>query len=132
MADSATDLCGTSARELAELVRRRAVSAREVVEAHLDRIAAVNPSVNAIVTLCAEAALVRAGTLDAELVRSGPVGPLHGVPIAHKDLVDTAGIRTTYGSLLFANHVPSRDQLLVERCRAAGAVLIGKTNTPEF
>ncbi|HUY98478.1 MAG TPA: amidase [Verrucomicrobiae bacterium] len=126
------DLCSTSARELARLLRARRVSAREVVGAHLARIAAVNPSLNAIVTLCADTALARAADLDQQIVRAGPVGALHGLPIAHKDLVDTAGVRTTYGSLLFANHVPTRDHLLVERTRAAGAVMMGKTNTPEF
>ena len=96
---------------------------------HLERIEAVNPRVNAIVTLLdPELALQAAAEADAE----PPRGVLHGLPIAVKDLEDTAGMRTTYGSPLFADHVPEHDSLLVERLRAAGAIVIGKTNTPEF
>ena len=117
-----------SATELAGLIRTRQVSAVEAVRACLDRIDQVNPHVNAIVTLAAEQALDAAKAADAR----EPDGPLHGVPVAHKDLVDTAGIRTTYGSPVYADHVPDRDELIVERLRAAGAISIGKTNTPEF
>lgn len=117
-----------SATELARLIRARQVSAVEVVQAHLDRIEQVNPHVNAIVTLVAEQALDAAEAADAR----EPDGPLHGLPVAHKDLVDTAGIRTTYGSPLFARHVPEEDALIVRRLRAAGAITMGKTNTPEF
>ena len=119
---------GRTATELAAGIRAREFSAREVVEAHLARIDVVNPRVNAIVTLDAEGALRRADEADA----SAPQGVLHGLPIAVKDLEDTAGMRTTYGSPLFASHVPDSDSLLVERLRAAGAIVIGKTNTPEF
>jgi len=120
---------GRTATELAAGLRARELSAREVMEAHLERIAAVNPRVNAIVTLLEpELALAAAGEAD----RSEPRGVLHGLPIAVKDLEDTAGMRTTYGSPLFAEHVPAEDSLLVERLRAAGAIVIGKTNTPEF
>ncbi|WP_327583138.1 amidase [Nonomuraea sp. NBC_00507] len=117
-----------SATELAHLIRTRHVSAVEVVQACLDRIEEVNPRVNAIVTLVAEQALAAAGRADAR----EPEGPLHGLPVAHKDLVDTAGIRTTYGSPLFAGNVPGQDDLIVRRLRAAGAITVGKTNTPEF
>jgi amidase len=119
---------GRTATELAAGLRAREFSAREVMEAHLARIEAVNPRVNAIVTLDAEGALGAAEAADA----SAPRGALHGLPIAVKDLEDTAGMRTTYGSPLFAEHVPEADSLLVERLRAAGAIVIGKTNTPEF
>jgi amidase len=119
---------GRTATELAAGLRSREFSAREVLEAHLERIDAVNPRVNAIVTLDAEGALRRADEADA----GEPAGVLHGLPIAVKDLEDTAGMRTTYGSPLFAEHVPEADSLLVERLRAAGAIVIGKTNTPEF
>ena len=119
---------GRTATELAAGLRAREFSAREVLEAHLERIDAVNPRVNAIVTLDAEGALRRADEADAR----EPAGVLHGLPIAVKDLEDTAGMRTTYGSPLFADHVPEADSLLVERLRAAGAIVIGKTNTPEF
>ncbi|MFI6484450.1 amidase [Nonomuraea sp. NPDC050663] len=117
-----------SAVEQARLIRTRQVSAVELVQAHLDRIEQVNPDINAIVTLTAQSALERAKEADASV----PRGPLHGLPIAHKDLVDTAGIRTTYGSRQFADHVPDADDLIVTRLRAAGAITIGKTNTPEF
>ncbi|WP_433442011.1 amidase [Nonomuraea sp. CA-141351] len=117
-----------SATELAHLIKSRQVSAVEVVQAHLDRIEQVNPHVNAIVTLVAEQALDAAKAAD----EREPAGPLHGLPVAHKDLVDTAGIRTTYGSPLFADNVPAQDDVIVQRLRAAGAITIGKTNTPEF
>jgi amidase len=119
---------GRTATDLAAGIRAREFSAREVMESHLERIAAVNPRVNAIVTLDPELALRLADEAD----RSEPRGVLHGLPIAVKDLEPTAGMRTTWGSPLYADHVPSHDSLLVERLRAAGALIIGKTNTPEF
>jgi amidase len=121
-----------TARELSRAIRERELSAREVVGAHLERIEAVNPKLNAIVSFRPEAALAEADAADQRMARGEPVGPLHGLPIAIKDLMDTAGIRTTYGSKLFAEHVPQADSLLVARVRAAGAVLVGKTNTPEL
>jgi amidase len=127
-----TELCDLPATVLARMLRDREVSAREVLAAHLDRIASVNPTVNAIVTLVPELAAARAAEADDAIVAGAPLGPLHGLPIAHKDLVATAGIRTTAGSPIFAEAVPEEDDLLVERARAAGAVLLGKTNTPEF
>jgi amidase len=127
-----TDLCFATARELSRALRRREVSAREVVQAHLDQIDRVNPEVNAVVTLVAERALAEAAAADDRLTAGEPVGPLHGLPVAHKDIHDTAGIRTTYGSPLLADNVPARDDLVVERMRAAGAITIGKTNVPEF
>ncbi|MEV0584861.1 amidase family protein [Nonomuraea sp. NPDC050310] len=117
-----------SASEMLTLLRTRQISAVELTRAHLDRIAKVNPELNAIVTLSAESALRQAAEAD----RRAPEGLLHGLPIAHKDLVDTAGVRTTYGSPLFAGHVPAEDDLIVRRLRAAGAISLGKTNTPEF
>ena len=120
---------GRTATELAAGIRAREFSVREVMEAHLARIAAVNPRVNAIVTLLdPEGALRAADEADA----GEPRGVLHGLPIAVKDLEDTAGMRTTYGSPLFADARAGADSLLVERLRAAGAIVIGKTNTPEF
>ncbi|MBB3732242.1 amidase [Nonomuraea dietziae] len=123
-----TELHYLTATEMVRLLRAREISAVELMRAHLARIEQVNPAVNAIVTLVAERALEAAAAADA----SEPKGPLHGVPVAHKDLVDTAGVRTTYGSPLFADHVPESDDILVERLRNAGAIAIGKTNTPEF
>jgi amidase len=121
-----------SARELRDLIAARELSAVEVLEAHLARIEEVNPRVNAIVTLVPERALAEAAELDARAARGEPLGLLHGLPVAIKDLMDTAGIRTTYGSPIFADHVPDRDALIVQRLRAAGAVVVGKTNAPEF
>ena len=126
------DLCDLTARELATQLRRKRVSARELMTAHLSRIDRVNPALNAIVTLLPDAALERADAADAALARGEDVGPLHGLPIAHKDLFVTAGIRTTFGSRVFATHVPDNTALIVERERRAGAITIGKTNTPEF
>jgi amidase len=130
--EPAAGLCALPAREQARLIRTRAASSREVVQAHLDRIAAVNPVLNAIVTLDPELALAGADAADRALAAGAEPGPLHGLPIAVKDLLDVAGMRTTYGSTLFADHVPDADSLLVGRLRRAGAIVIGKTNTPEF
>jgi amidase len=113
-------------------VRAGELSARDLVQAHLDRIEAVNPKLNAIVTLVPERALAWAAEADERQARGEALGPLHGLPIAHKDLVMTAGIRTTMGSSLLADHVPRTDDLIVERLRAAGAITLGKTNVPEF
>jgi amidase len=125
-------LCYLSAVDLAARVRTGQVSARDVVAAHLARIERVNPKVNAIVTLVAERAMADAARADDAQARKASLGPLHGLPVAHKDLVDTAGIRTTRGSPFYRDHVPARDALIVSRIRAAGAITLGKTNTPEF
>src|SRR5262249_20723839 len=118
--------------ELARLIRAKELTARDVMAAHLDRIAAVNPRVNAIVTLVADRAMADAREADEKLARGDAVGPLHGLPIAHKDLQPTKGIRTTWGSPIFEHFIPDQDSLVVERLRAAGAITVGKTNTPEF
>ncbi len=125
-------LCMTPATELAGQLRAGQLSAREVLAAHLDRIDRVNPAVNAIITLLPEQAMARAAALDDAFAAGGPVGPLHGLPIAHKDQLPTAGVLSTSGSPLFADFVPAHDALLVRRVRDAGAVMIGKTNMPEF
>ncbi len=129
---SDAEICFLTATELARRVREREVAALEVMEAHLRRIERVNPRVNAIVTLLPERAMAGARAADEALARGEAVGPLHGLPIAHKDLVPTKGIRTTFGSPLFADFVPEEDALIVERLRGGGAITIGKTNTPEF
>src|SRR5580692_2406130 len=126
------DLCATPAVDLARLIRSRELSAAELLAAVLARIEAVNPSLIAIVTLAAEQAQARAAELDAQAARGSFAGPLHGLPIAVKDLAETAGIRTTFGSPLFASFVPDFDAPHVARLKQAGAVVIGKTNTPEF
>jgi amidase len=122
-----TDLDGV---ELRPLLQRGQISAVEVTNAYLQRISLINDQVNAIVTLDPDRALAEAERLDSSPVQAR--GYLHGMPIAIKDLVDTRGMRTTYGSPLYRNHVPTRDSLLVSRVRQAGAIVIGKTNTPEF
>ena len=126
------ELCDLTAMDLAARIRRRQVSAREVMAAHLARIARVNPKINAVVTLVADRAMADATKADERQAHGGALGPLHGLPVAHKDLVDTAGIRTTYGSPLYRDHVPTADALIVKRIRDAGAITLGKTNTPEF
>ena len=128
----ASELCYTEATELASMIREKRVSCLEVMQAHLAQIERVNPQLNAIVTLLPERAIEGAKAADAALAKGGATGPLHGLPIAHKDLVPTKGIRTTQGSPIYADHVPDEDGLIVQRLRAAGAITIGKTNTPEF
>jgi amidase len=127
-----SDLCLLDAVAIAGMLRRREVSAREVVAAHIARVEAFDPVINAIVTRTFDAALSRAAAADEAMAGGRPLGLLHGLPVAHKDLADTAGVRTTYGSPLFADHVPDRDALVVERMARAGAISLGKTNTPEF
>ncbi|CAO3404210.1 amidase [Azospirillum palustre] len=124
-----TPLWREGAVALAARLARRELSAREAVEAHLDRIAAAEPALSAFLTVATDEALARADALDA---LPSPTGPLHGVPVAVKDLTDTAGIRTTYGSALYADHVPADSDIAVARIEAAGGIVIGKTNTPEF
>jgi len=118
--------------ELARLYRARKVSPLEVVQALLERIDAVNPQVNAFVTLAREAALWEARRATAALKRGATLPPLFGIPVGIKDVTPTRGIRTTFGSMLFQDHVPEADALVVERLREAGAIVLGKTNTPEF
>jgi len=126
------DVCRQTARELARRIRSKELSARDVVSAHLAHIDRVNPKVNAIVTLVADQAIEQARQADEALAHGAAVGPLHGLPIACKDLQPTTGIRTTFGSPLFKDFVPEEDSLLVERLKLAGAIIVGKTNTPEF
>ena len=127
-----TDIKFMTAVELAQRIRSRELSCTEVMQAHLDQIDRVNPKVNAIVTYQPERALEGAKAADESLQRGDSVGVLHGLPVAHKDLVDTAGVRTTYGSPIYADHIPEQDALMVERLKQAGAISVGKTNTPEF
>ena len=130
--NEAPEICRLCARELVSRIRTREIPVRDVLAAHLKQIERVNPRVNAIVTLVAEQATARAREADESLVRGDASGPLHGLPIAHKDLQLTRGVRTTFGSRIFRDFVPSMDSLLVERIRQAGAIMLGKTNTPEF
>jgi amidase len=122
----------STAREQAAAVRRKEISARELLDLHLARIAERNPELNAIVSLDEDRARDGAKQADEALARGDHVGPLHGLPFAFKDTHLVAGWRTTFGSPLFKDFVPDRDELIVERVRAAGVVVIGKTNVPEF
>ncbi|GAA0401878.1 amidase [Streptomyces luteireticuli] len=126
------ELIFRTARELVLLMVTRQVSAREVLEAHLDRIGRVNPAVNAVVTLVPDLARKRAAQADASIARGVRLGPLHGLPVLHKDLAATRGIRTTRGSVIFEDDVPGSSTLVVRRLADAGAVTLGKTNVPEF
>ncbi|MDI1360532.1 amidase [Methylotenera sp.] len=120
------------ATTLARLIKTKEITSREVVQAHLDRIAAVNPKVNAIVTLLGEQALDAADEAQKAVMSGAKLGPLHGVPFTAKDALDTVGVPTKRGSKLFENYVPEKDATSVARFKAAGGILLAKTNLPEF
>jgi Asp-tRNA(Asn)/Glu-tRNA(Gln) amidotransferase A subunit family amidase len=126
------DVCWMSAVDLAGAIRARRLSPVEVTRAVLARIEATNPRLNAFCTVAAERALADARAAEAAVLRGEAPGVLHGLPISFKDLTATAGIRTTMGSRIFEHWVPDEDAIVVERARRAGAVVLGKTNTPEF
>ncbi|HEX5107683.1 MAG TPA: amidase [Vicinamibacterales bacterium] len=128
-----SDLCFMSATELVRLIQARRLSARELMQAHLDRISLVNPALNAIVAkLDDERCLALAAAADERAARREPLPPLHGLPIAFKDLQAATGFPFTRGSLIYQHEMPGEDSVLVDRLRRAGAVPIGKTNVPEF
>ncbi len=126
------DLAFMSASDLSAAIRARRVSPVEVVDAVLERIGRLNPRLNAFSTLTAESARREAREAEAAVMRGDRLGPLHGVPVSIKDLVITRGVRTTFGSWIYAENIPAEDAPLVERLKAAGAILVGKTTTPEF
>ncbi|MBX6745293.1 MAG: amidase, partial [Acetobacteraceae bacterium] len=126
------ELAFVSAAELAALIRSRQVSPVEVMRVTLERAEASQPVVNAFITLCPEQAMAAARAAEAVVMCGDDLPPLHGVPLSVKDLVPTAGVRTTWGSRIFADHVPTQDAAVVARLKAAGAILFGKTTTPEF
>ena len=126
------DLCFLSALEMLSAVKKKKLSPVEIIEAVLARIEKINPKVNAYCTVIPEMAREAAKKAEAAVMRKGKVGPLHGIPVSIKDLTPTAGIRTTWGSKIFENFVPEEDALIVQRLKSAGAIVIGKTNTPEF
>jgi amidase len=132
LAADAPDICFLPAGEIVALIRRKKLSAREVLTAHLKQIERVNPRVNAIVTLTADQAIENARKADEAQARGVSLGPLHGLPVVHKDLFDTAGVRTTYGSRILKDNIPKQDAIIVERIAKAGAISVGKSNTPEF
>jgi amidase len=127
-----TELARKSARELAALIKARRASPLEVLDAHLEVIARFNPKLNAIVTLAADRAREDARATEAALMRGDDLGPLAGLPVAIKDITSTAGIRTTFGSPRYGNHIPAEDAEVVRRLKTAGAIVLAKTNTPEF
>ena len=127
-----SDICFSTAVNLTQRIRKKELSVREVLEAHLAQIDRVNPKVNAIITLVVEQALEEADRADRALAVGDTAGPLFGLPIAHKDLVETKGIRTTWGSPIHRDFVPDQDALIIERLKKAGAITMGKTNVPEF
>ena len=128
-----TELCWLPATTLAAMIRAKKVSPVELVHAVLDRIARLNPKLNAYVTVTAEAARAHAKSAERGLMRrSARLGPLHGIPFSVKDLVITKGVRTTFGTPLYRDNVPGEDAPMVERLRAAGGIMLGKTNTPTF
>ncbi len=126
------ELCFKTACEQAQLIRNKKISVTQLITAHLDQIERLNPTLNAIVTLTAESALQEAQAADAALAKQAPLGALHGLPVAHKDLFLTKGVRTTFGSPIYQDFIPEHDSLPVERLKKAGAISLGKTNTPEF
>ncbi len=129
---SLDEIISRPAREQAKLIADRAVSPVELCEATLERIERLDGKIGAFITVAAEQALAAAKAAESAVMSGKPLGPLHGVPIGIKDIEATAGIRTTVGSRVFANTVPDFDSVVVERVRAAGAVIVGKTNTPEI
>lgn len=132
MAIDCEEICFLSAAELLAAYNAREISPLEVTEALLNRIERINPSVNAYCTIAIESAMESARQAERAFMRNEQRGKLLGIPVAFKDVTETANIRTTFGSPIFANHVPTEDAIVVRRARAAGAILVGKTNTPEF
>ena len=128
----ASSVCFMSALEMAQLIHTKKLSAREAIAIHLKQIERVNPKVNAIVTLVPEMAAADAAKADEMQAHKETLGPLHGLPVAHKDLMETRGVRTTFGSPLYRDYIPTEDDIVVERMRRSGAIIIGKSNTPEF
>jgi amidase len=130
--DSSTEIVWMSATRLAQSIREKKVSATEAVQACIARIQKVNPSINAVVRPCFERALAEAKAADEALAKGRILGPLHGVPMTIKDSLDTEGVVSTGGTLGRIDYVPAKDATVVARARAAGAILLGKSNTPEF
>jgi aspartyl-tRNA(Asn)/glutamyl-tRNA(Gln) amidotransferase subunit A len=129
---SSQDIAYTSAADLVALIRSKQVSATEVMRATLARAGKAQPTLNCFITICADEAMKGAAEADAKQSRGEPLGPLHGVPLHVKDLVNTAGVRTTFGSFIHESNVPAADQVSIARLKAAGAILFAKTTTPEF
>ena len=128
----ANDFSYLSAVELGELIKTKKISPVELTQATLDRAARLQPVFNCFITLCADEAMAAAHQAEQAIMAGDYRGPLHGIPYAAKDLVDTAGIRTTYGTVPYKDHIPVQDAVVISRLKQAGAILFGKTTTPEF
>ncbi len=126
------EFCYLPALVLADMIRKKKVSPVEVMKKYIDRINKVNPSINAFITLVPEMAMESAKKAESAVMKKEKLGPLHGIPVGIKDVTVTKGIRTTFASLLYKDNIPDRDAILVERLKNAGAIILGKTNTPEF
>ena len=126
------EICFMTAVEMLDCLRSGNLSARQIMSAHLDQIEQANPQVNAIITLLPEQAMKQATAADEDISQRKEIGSLHGLPMAHKDLILTQGIQTTLGSPIFRDFIPDQDSLIIERLKQAGAITLGKTNTPEF
>lgn len=129
---SESDLCFLPAHKMREAMKRREISPVELVRVILARLEKINPQVNAYCTVAPERALQAAQKAESEIIKGEEIKPLHGLPVSIKDLTITAGLRTTFGSKIFANYIPEEDALIVQRLKRAGAIILGKTNTPEF
>src|SRR5215469_9867192 len=129
---AANEICRIDAVTLAEKIRNKELSPTEVTEAVLARMEKLNPVLGAFCTPTPDVARQQAKAVEADIMAGRPVGPLAGVPVGIKDLVETKGIRTTSGSFLYQDFVPEEDDVVVERLKAAGALIIGKTNVPEL
>src|SRR5262252_2106364 len=127
-----TDLCFTPATELAAMIRRRTLSPVELMDAVLARIEALNPRLNAYLTVDAERAREQAKVAEAAVMRGETLHPLHGLPVSIKDLEPSAGLRCTYGSKFFEHNIADFDGMVTERVKAAGGIVLGKTNTPHY
>jgi Asp-tRNA(Asn)/Glu-tRNA(Gln) amidotransferase A subunit family amidase len=127
-----SDLYFKPAYELAAMIRRRELKPSELMAATIERIEQTNPKLNAFVALRTDAAMAEARALDEKIAKGEEIGPLAGLPLGVKDLEDAAGLATTYGSVPFKNHIAKKDSVQVARLKAAGAIVIGKTNAPEF
>ena len=126
------EICFMTAVEMLDCLRSGNLSARQIMSAHLDQIEQANPQVNAIITFLPKQAMKQATAADEAISQRKEIGPLHGLPMAHKDLILTQGIQTTLGSPIFRDFIPDQDGLIIERLKQAGAITVGKTNTPEF
>ncbi len=127
-----TEPCDLTAVEARRLIGRKALAPSELLASCIARVEAVDHAVNALVASDFDRARIAARAADDAVAHGAPLGPLHGLPLGVKDLEDTAGLRTTYGSPIFRDHVPAEDQRSIAAVRAAGAIVLGKTNTPEF